>query len=306
MRKSIAQLLFAVPEADMRMRRAAEFLSQDSPALVVIAIEKAALETRDPVQRVFYTSLVHLLFTIRPRPPLPAGPLPLEQRELLPDAERIDELIEVAEQLHARFTRALLRELWAPWEKYDDKMLPLHVTIDHISLGHRRERARLPKRAAFSPLFVDMTPSVVQLLAFNPRLRQEDAVQMAAMRPQHPWALWAILLNFRWLSNETVREAVALNPYARQWTTLALAPLIGAERMGRVVRKIRLPSEVLTAMLPLHGGACVPAIREVLMRDAPSAGSLIFEIEETEEDAAAEFGPDTLEALLHGEGQEES
>jgi hypothetical protein len=221
---------------------------------------------------------------------LPAGPLPLEHRDLLPGAERIDELIEVADQLHARFTRTLLRALWEPPHKYDDKLLPLHVTIDHISLGHRRERARLPNRDAFVALFLDNTPSVVQLLSLNTRLNQDDMVHMAALRPQHPWALWAMLLNFRWLSNATVREAVALNPYARPWTTFALTPLIGAEKMSRVSRKIRLPSEMLTAMIPLHGGACATLIREVLMADGPVAGSLIFEINETEDEAAQIFG----------------
>ena len=72
-RQSIARLLANVPEHDMRMRRAAEFLATASPALVVLAVEKAALESRDPVQRLFYTTVVHLLFHIRPRPPLPAA-----------------------------------------------------------------------------------------------------------------------------------------------------------------------------------------------------------------------------------------
>lgn len=286
-RQPIARLLANIPDHNMRMRRAAEFLAIGSPALVVIAIEKAALESRDPVQRVFYGTLVHLLFTIRPRPPLPAGPLPLAQRELLPDDERIDELIGVARQLHARFTAVLLAAMWAPPHRYDDKLLPLHVTIDHLTLGHRRERARLARRSAFEPLLLDTTPSVVQLLAFNPRLRQDDAVRMAAMRPQHPWALWAILLNHRWLTSQMVREAVALNPYARTWTTFALAPLIGSERLGRVVQKISLPADLLTAMLPLYGGACGPLIAEVLGRGPPTSGTLIFEIDETEADVFA-------------------
>jgi len=298
MRKSIAQLLAAVPESDMRMRRIAEFLCKDSAALVAIAIEKSVLEIHVAAQRVFYTTLIHLLFTIRPRPPLPAGPLPLEHRELLPSADRIAELIEVADQLHARFARTLLIALWQPPEKYDDKLLPLHVTIDHISLGHRRERARLPDRSRFAAILVDTTPSVVQILSLNTRLRQDDMVQMAAMRPQHPWALWTILLNFRWLSNDTVREAVALNPYAKAWTCFALTPLLGAEKMSRVVQKIGLPGELLSAMIPLHGGACSHAIREVLLRAGPEAGTLIYEIDETEAQAAEIFGDgDDLVAL---------
>lgn len=296
-RQSIARLLANVPDHDMRMRRAAEFLATALPALVVLAIERSALESRDPVQRLFYTTVVHLLFNIRPRPPLPAGPLPLEERDLLPGQQRIEELIAVAQQLNARFTAVLLGVMWAPPHRYDDKLLPLHVTIEHLSLGHRRERARLAKRSAFEPLLLETTPSVVQLLSFNPRLRQDDAVRMAALRPQHPWALWALLLNYRWLTNETVREAVAMNPHARKWTTFALAPLIGAERLGRVVQKIRMPAELLTTLLPLYDGGVGPLIAEVLGRPPP-VGVQVYEIEETAEEAAAAFAAASAAGVL--------
>lgn len=289
MQTSFANLMASIAEPQMRLRRMAEFLSTGSPAVVVITLEKAALSTHVPAQRVLYTSLVHLLLTIRPRPALPAGPLPLEERALLPTEGHMDELVKVADQLRARFTHALLRQMWSPPDRYDHHLLPLHVTIDHISLGHRRQRARLADRERWKPLLVDTTPSVVQLLAANPRLREEEMVQMAAMRPNHPWALWAILLTFRWLANDRVREAVALNPSSRSWMVLALAPLLGPRKVEEAVRKIRLPVEVLQALLPLFDGACAELVREAIAKGPPHLGPLIIHVEETVDEAAAFF-----------------
>ncbi|GEM_PF-2944437 len=281
----IARLIRNVPEPMVRMRRLGAFLGTDDPVMIASAIEEAALASSETTHKVFYLTLAHLLFTIRPRPPLPAGPLPLEDRSLLPDEVQVARIIGAAQKIHAPFCVALLRELWKPNLKEDARLLPPHITIEHWPLGVRRERARSSKRDRFMPLLVETTPSVVQLLAFNTRLREEDLVQLAALRPTHPYALWSILLSHRWLSNDQVREACARNPAAKPWMLITLAPLLGAGKLNELIRKVRVHKSLLKAMLPLYGGACERVIKDALARDDEKPGPLVFSIDETFDEA---------------------
>lgn len=283
----ITRLINSIPEPMVRLRRLGVFLGEGDPVMIASAIEESALASTEPNQKVFYLTLAQLLLTIRPRPPLPAGPLPLEERSLLPDNVQVARIIGAAQKVHAPFCAALLKELWRPHEKRDARLLPPHLSIEHLALGVRRERARSPKRTVFAPLLVENTPSVVQLLANNTRLREPDLVALAAHRPQHPYALWSILLNHRWLSSDLVREACTRNPAAKQWLIFALAPLLGAAKLNEVVRKVRLEKDLLTVMLPLYRGACERLIREALDREDDAGGHVVFEIDETFDEAKA-------------------
>jgi hypothetical protein len=283
----ISKLLNSIPEPVVRMRRLGRFFGEGDPVMIASVVEESALNSSTPAQKVVYLTLVHLLMTIRPRPPLPAGPLPLEDTSLLPDAPQIARIIGAARQIHAPFCATLLRELWRPHDKYDSRLLPPHLSIEHLPLGVRRERARSPHRAVFGPLLVETTPSVVQLLAHNTRLREPDMVALAALRPHHPYALWSVLLSHRWLSSDRVREACARNPVAKEWMILALSPLLGAAKLNELVCKVRLKEDVLTAMLPLYRGGCDRHLREALGRGEEPSRTVIFEIDETFDDAKA-------------------
>ncbi len=281
----ITKLISSISEATVRQRRLGLFLKEVDPVVAASAVEESALSTSDPFQKQFYLTLAHLLLTIRPRPPLPAGPLPLEDLSLLPGDEQISGIIDAARQVHAPFCATLLEQLWAPNQKEDARLLPPHLSIEHLALGTRRERARSPRRAVLEPLLVETTPSVVQLLARNTRMREPDIIQMAAMRPNHPYALWALLLNHRWLASDAVREACCRNPVAKPWMILALAPLLGVHKLREVVKKVRLDNKLLSVMQPLYGGACERTIKEAMARGDEAIGPLVFEIEETYDDA---------------------
>jgi hypothetical protein len=138
-------------------------------------------------------------------------------------------------------------------------------------------------------LLLDQTPSVVQLLASNPRVREDEIVRMAARRPNHPYTLWSILLHHRWLASARVREAVAMNSYSRPWLTLALAPLVGSRVLLDAIAKTRMPAEILQAMPPLYDGVCAESIEAMLAAGDPVMPVLIHEIEESYEEAAAYF-----------------
>jgi hypothetical protein len=235
----IASQLAALPDPQMRLRRLARWLVEADAAEVVAELDRAAVSTREsPLGRLFYLTLAHLVLHIRPRPSLPGGPLPMPDRHwLLPDL-RLATLIGAATRGDHPFVARLLREAFAPPSEADAHLLTLHPSVEKLTLGVRRERARLADREALNLLLLDSTPAVVVLLADNPRVVEAQALQMATLRPTHAYALQALLLSLRWLANERVTEAVIRNLAAPGWLVQLLVPL--------VPRKIQLAVPHLT------------------------------------------------------------
>lgn len=262
----LEELIVSVPEPAMRMRLMNRFVNQASPEVVVEAVERAARSTDRMASRVLMTSLVHLLMESRPRPNLEAGPFMQEPRKEWPSAARIAQVIGAATRTGAAFTATMLRALWELPDRSDARNLPPHISIEHLALGVRRERARSPRRELLLPLLVETHPSVVTLLAGNPRLREADAVRLCALRPQHPYALWAMLLRPRWLSSPPVLEAIALNPACQPWMWISIAPLLSAKTAAHALRSRGLPTSMVEAARELHRGRLVAVIDDALRR----------------------------------------
>lgn len=221
----IARTLAALQDSGLKLRRLAQYLREGDPAEVVQALETSARSAQGDLRHL-YLACLQLVIHVRPRPSLPGGPLPLPDRDWLLGDLRLAHLIGAARREHLPFTALLLRLAFAPPQPLDARMRPLHPSIEKFPLGVRRERARKPDKAAWQPLLVDSTPAVVQLLAENPRLLQIHAIQMATLRPTHPYALQALLMAQRWLTDEAVLQAVARNQDAPAWLVLGVAPLL--------------------------------------------------------------------------------
>ena len=201
-----------------------------------------------------------------------------EPRRDWPSAVCVARIIGAAQRLDAHYTATLFRELWRLPDRGDERMLAPNIAIEHLSLGVRRERARSSKRSVLLPLLVETHPSVVTLLAGNPRLRDLDAVRLMALRPQHPYALWAMLLRPRWLSRPEVLEAIALNPACLPWMLLTIAPLLSSAVLSRALRSGRLTNAVIEATRHLHAGAMIDAVDAALRRARRHHDPIIVEI----------------------------
>jgi hypothetical protein len=211
----------------MRLRRLARWLVEADAAEVVTQLEHTAAHTRDgPLYRQLYVTLAQLVLHIRPRPTLPGGPLPMPDRQWLLSDLRLAMLIGAATREACPFVARLLRDAFGPPNEADAQMLTLHPSVEKLPLGVRRERARLADREGLNLLTQDSTPAVVVLLADNPRVVETQALQIASLRPTHPYALQALLLSLRWLTNERVAEAVIRNHAAPGWLVQLLAPLV--------------------------------------------------------------------------------
>ena len=243
-----AYLLTTLREPDVRLRWLARWLRETEPAAAVAVLEEAAQGAALGNVRELHLTFVHLLLQLRPRPDLPGGPLPPpDHRLVLPDA-RVAQLIGAAHRQGFQWTAWVLREAFRPPALLEGRLLPLQPSVEKIPLGVRKERARVPDPEVVAPLLADSTPAVVHILAENPRVSEVHALLVATLRPTHPYALQALLLNLRWLTNVKVVEAVARSDAAPPWLVLALTPLLATPVQMAIAKLPRIHPEVRELM----------------------------------------------------------
>ncbi|MCP4810676.1 MAG: hypothetical protein GY913_18325 [Proteobacteria bacterium] len=80
-------------------------------------------------------------------------------------------------------------------------------------LGRRKAMARQPDRDVLDRLLRDKHPAVIRILLNNGRIREQDVITMAALRPTKPEVLEIIAGHRKWATRYSVRKAVACNPY---------------------------------------------------------------------------------------------
>lgn len=243
-----AHMLTTLREPDVRLRWLAQWLRESEPETAVAALEEAAQTAALGFGRELHLTFIHLLLQVRPRPDLPGGPLPPPDRRLVMPDSRAAQLIGAAHRSGFQWTAWLLRESFRPPVLIEGRLLPLHPSVERIALGVRKERARVPDLEVVAPLLVDSTPAVIQILAENPRIMEAQALLMATLRPTHPYALQALLLNQRWLTNIKIVEAVARSDAAPPWLVLALTPLLPRPVQMAIVNLPRIDLEVRELM----------------------------------------------------------
>ncbi len=275
-----AHMLATLREPDVRLRWLAQWLREADPDDAVAALEEAAQSAALGNARELHLTFVYLLLHVRPRPDLPGGPLPPPDRRLvLPDL-RVAQLIGAAHRRGLQWTSWLLRESFRPPLLSEGYLIPLHPSVEKIALGVRKERARVPDLEVLTPLLADSTPAVIQILAENPRVLEAHALLIATLRPTHPYALQALLLHQRWLTNVKVVEGVARSEAAPPWLVLALTPLLPRPVQLAIANLPRINQEVRELLARwLNLGDIVIAAPTIQRRD-PNPG--IFAVREVD------------------------
>lgn len=304
----LARQLLALADPQLRVRRLAALLRDHSPTRLMPqlhdAIQYGLVQTAShaPVlgAREVHLTLVLWLLQTRPRPGFPVGTWPLPDDGLRLEPRREVELLRAAEALELPYLGLLLRLGLRADTEDDRRLLQLHPSMDKLPLGVRRERARLGNREHLQFLLLDTTPAVVQLLANNPRVTEAHAVQIASLRPTHPWALQALLTAPRWLGAEAVLEAVARNPSTPGWLVLALAPLLPQRIQRALVHMSWLEPNVRDlladwqALQPAGRIESLPVTHEV---GADELADVLAELGLTAEPTQQDDWSDTSEAL---------
>jgi len=120
---------------------------------------------------------------------------------------------------------AVLRTLRSqhPQESLERPESRLPRELADIPLGRRRSLAKEGSGPLLDGLARDPDPLVIRHLLTNPRLREEDVVRIAALRPVVASTLAEIERCARWSQRPRVRAALARNPYCPPALALKLS-----------------------------------------------------------------------------------
>ncbi|MEY3013235.1 MAG: hypothetical protein RIT45_1970 [Pseudomonadota bacterium] len=291
---AIERAIVALEQEPMRAGRMASALRVEEPLAVAWMLERAATRTSEPGARTCYLAFLSMALAVRPRPRLPAGPLERDHERDWPHAREVAAITGAASREGVRYVPGLLRELFREPHPRESRVPPPHVTIEHMPLGVRRQRARRPEREQWRMLLVDVDPAVVELLALNPRLGNEDAIRLASNRNTHPWSLWSLLLAPRWRTRPDVLVAVANNPQCPLWLLLAIAPLLPPNELGNTLRRRHaLRAVEVELFLGLHGGASdawiADRVASLRAREVPEVVEVGTLVDDAGDELAAAF-----------------
>jgi hypothetical protein len=227
------QALAHVPEREMRAQLVLEALAQRDPAeayrLCAAILKRSAHggSAFDLLRDTLYDLLLQ-----------PAG---TEHQEL--DYERRSAIYAEAsaagdaEVARALRTFAASREVPAEQRRVPRKLAD-------VPLGRRRSLARASDGVLLEQLARDPDPIVITNLLANPRLREEDVLRMAALRPVAESTLIEIHRSERWAPRPRVRIALARNPYCPVDIAVKVLTSIPKAELREMRQDTRLHAEV--------------------------------------------------------------
>lgn len=110
---------------------------------------------------------------------------------------------------------------------------PLDLGRD-VTVGERRTLARGHDRRVLERLLLDPNRLVVEQLLQNPRIVEQDVLQIASTRPNLPEVLRSIALHKTWFVRPEVRFTLVMNPYAKTGLGLKLLPTLNIDKLRQV------------------------------------------------------------------------
>ncbi len=227
------QALAHVPEREMRAQLVLEALAERDPAsayALCAAILKRSAQGGSAFD-VLRDTLYDLLLQ-------PAG---TEHQQL--DYEHRSAIYAEAREARDEEVMRALRTFSASREvSADERTVPRKLA--DIPLGRRRSLARASDAALLEQLARDPDPIVITNLLLNPRLREEDVLRMAALRPVAETTLIEIHKSPRWAPRPRVRIALARNPYCPVDIAVKVLTSIPKADLREIRQDTRLHAEV--------------------------------------------------------------
>lgn len=114
------------------------------------------------------------------------------------------------------------------------------------TLGRRKSLARVATGDLLLKILDDPHPDVIRNALMNPKLREEDAVRVAARRPV-PSAVLDVVAKSRFSNSHAVRRALVLNPDCPPKLAYRLVATMTANDLEEVVASNGVGSEVKNA-----------------------------------------------------------
>jgi hypothetical protein len=110
-----------------------------------------------------------------------------------------------------------------------------------LTLGERKSLARRPDRRSFDKLLADPHPMVIRQLLENPKMVEDDAIRLAAMRPARVDVIRELVRAHRWMGRPRVRQAIILNPGTPSEIAIPLVCLCNREELHDVLQSTDTP-----------------------------------------------------------------
>ncbi len=221
-------------EPQMRRKLVLETLHALPPAEVRLLVRQVHDRTpaRTPGSDLLRDILLELILGSGPTD---AEPLPYEVRRAL---------YEAATRAEDEILMELLRshpESWA--EEEGEARLPRE--LEELPLGVRRSLAKGDDPLRLEQLARDSDALVICNLLRNPRIREEDVVRMAALRPVALSTLVEIARSPRWSRRTRVRIALTRNPQCPLELKMQLLGALPLASLREIRRDPDLPALVL-------------------------------------------------------------
>jgi len=227
--RRFARLCIALPEFEMKVALAREEVLgiPDDDGVEVLAIVCREAEQRDVG---YQEALLAIVSAIADEP------------------ERCE--ARYAERARSRGHDAVLR-LVRPrgTARVDDakERIPDYGKGRPLTLGERKTLARTARRDLIQRVIADPSPDVIAQLLVNPKLTEQDVIQLVARRPGHPEVLRLVARMNAWSSRYRVRVAIVFNPWTPVEVSVSLAESLLWQDLRRAVEFGELPAAVREA-----------------------------------------------------------
>lgn len=207
---ALRRRLTALPEERLRRALLREALPALDDASLALFLTHLVCEVRDPEVRSVYLDVVLVL--------LEGDGLPPERADRVVARLRAPDPVAVIE--------ALVRGM-------DDAPPPAATTrllyeFEEVPLGVRKARARMHDRDMLRRLLSDPDPSVIAILADNPRATEADLLVVASRRPQTKGTFGVLLASRRFGMRPAIQAALVQNPWCPVRIAMVCLPLASA------------------------------------------------------------------------------
>ncbi|HUT55596.1 MAG TPA: hypothetical protein VM658_19560 [bacterium] len=94
-----------------------------------------------------------------------------------------------------------------------DEELEEDPVLKEMTLGTKRQKARLRDRDMISRLCHEQDPTVIRNLLLNPAVTLQHVVRIASKRPTSAQVLWVVYRDLKWMNHYVVKKTLINNPY---------------------------------------------------------------------------------------------
>ncbi|MFH1131058.1 MAG: hypothetical protein V1754_06965 [Pseudomonadota bacterium] len=236
--RRLAQKLAAIPEPAMRQNILLEYLqSADIQEIICVLNEIQNLGgQKTPPFHIALLTLVGIL-----------------GKDSL-DYERLSSIYWAAQKTgHERLTRILLTG------KTDTAEMSFPISnqeTQELTVGHRKTLARISNRNEIERWLRESEPQVVRSLLQNPKLTEDDVVQIAARRPTSPEIQRLIFASSKWINRYRIKRALILNPYTPTDLSVRLCSFLTSTDIRLVITSPSLPEQLRQTAALIEKSCC--------------------------------------------------